>query len=279
MSYARAKGWQTKPKPGCFIDPTHPLSRGLVGCWLFNEGAGSRLTDYSGYGNHGALTNMNANNWAGSFRGCGLTFDGNDNYVNIDSFSFNPNYRVSIHCYVLLNYQIANNASIIGKRRYFAGGHEEFPLLLGASADVILCNLSSGDDYDLDVSLTTGSLELNRWHCISFTHTNNSHKLYLNANIVDSSSVDCVLSTTSQPWRIGASPELTGGVNQTKFYGVIGDIRIYDYELCSNEIKWLYFEPYANILQPTWRKYFVPMTIGGNASRFAHQYRQRRNFV
>jgi len=266
-----------KPRPGCKIDPTHPLSRGLVGCWLFNEGVGSRLTDYSGYGNHGILTNMNANDWVGSLHGCGLMFDGNNNYVNIDSFFFNPNYRVSIHCYVFLNYQVGNSTTIVGKRRYFAGAYEEFPLVLGAATDLIYCSLSRGDDYAADVSLTTGSLDLNQWHCISFTHTNNSHKLYLNGNLVASSSVDCVLSTTSQPWRIGASSELGGGVNQTKFYGVISDIRIYDYELCSNEIKWLYSEPYANILQPTWRKYFVPQTVGG--SKFMHQYRQRRNFV
>jgi hypothetical protein len=35
------KQWgQQKPPPGAQIDWSHPLARGLVGCWLFNDGAG-----------------------------------------------------------------------------------------------------------------------------------------------------------------------------------------------------------------------------------------------
>jgi len=34
-----------KPPYGSRIDPTHPLAQGLVGCWLFNEGGGSKIAN------------------------------------------------------------------------------------------------------------------------------------------------------------------------------------------------------------------------------------------
>lgn len=78
-------GGLTKPLPGAQINPAHPLSRGLVGCWLFNEGSGSRANDISGNGNHGTLTNMSPNaqnsGWGGSKFGGGLCFDGTGDQV------------------------------------------------------------------------------------------------------------------------------------------------------------------------------------------------------
>lgn len=42
-----------KPNVGARINFAHPLARGLVGCWLFNEGGGSRVFDLSGRNNQG----------------------------------------------------------------------------------------------------------------------------------------------------------------------------------------------------------------------------------
>ena len=42
-----------KPPRGARLDPGHPLSRGVVGYWLFNEGVGGRVNDLSGNGNTG----------------------------------------------------------------------------------------------------------------------------------------------------------------------------------------------------------------------------------
>ena len=46
-----------KPPLGVLLNHGHPLSVGVVGCWLFNEGAGAlgRVMDLSGNGNHGTL--------------------------------------------------------------------------------------------------------------------------------------------------------------------------------------------------------------------------------
>ena len=58
--------WISKPPPGSMIDWGHPLSRDQVDWWMFNEGAGSKISDIIS-GRHGTLTNMDpASDWVGS---------------------------------------------------------------------------------------------------------------------------------------------------------------------------------------------------------------------
>ena len=45
-----------KPVLGSQIQLGHPLARGLVGCWLFNEGSGNIVHDASGNGGDGTAT-------------------------------------------------------------------------------------------------------------------------------------------------------------------------------------------------------------------------------
>jgi len=44
--------YKMKPPAGARPIVGHPLAKGLVGCWLANEGSGSRAFDVSGYGNN-----------------------------------------------------------------------------------------------------------------------------------------------------------------------------------------------------------------------------------
>ena len=44
-----------KPPKGAMLNRGHPLSRGLKGCWIFNEGGGTIVNDLSGNGKNGAL--------------------------------------------------------------------------------------------------------------------------------------------------------------------------------------------------------------------------------
>jgi hypothetical protein len=70
-----------KPARGARLNPAHPLARGLVGCWLFNEGTGDRVYDVSGNENTGTLTNMTESDWIGGRDGGVLDFDGSDDVI------------------------------------------------------------------------------------------------------------------------------------------------------------------------------------------------------
>jgi hypothetical protein len=69
----------------------HPLSYGLVGCWLFNEGAGVTAYDSSGKGNHGTLNGFAnpstapTSGWGAGPNGMMLWYDGSNDYVQVPS--------------------------------------------------------------------------------------------------------------------------------------------------------------------------------------------------
>lgn len=62
------KSLLSKPSPGAILDVTHPTTKGLKGCWLMNEGAGSQLFDYAG-GSHGSLLTSDPPSWDSNDRG------------------------------------------------------------------------------------------------------------------------------------------------------------------------------------------------------------------
>jgi hypothetical protein len=76
----------TKPPKGALLNFSHPLSKGIVGCWLFNEGMGDKVYDSSGNGNTGTLTNMShpstvTSGWNPGKFGKAIAFDGSNDYV------------------------------------------------------------------------------------------------------------------------------------------------------------------------------------------------------
>lgn len=85
MSY----NFVNKPPPGARLDRAHPLSRGLVACYLLNEGAGTRIMDISGKYD-GTLTNM-VLPWVGHKYGNALNFDGVDDFVDCGSVPLDGN--------------------------------------------------------------------------------------------------------------------------------------------------------------------------------------------
>jgi hypothetical protein len=70
---------QQKPMLGSMVNWGHPLSQGLVGCWLMNEGAGNLVKDIA-LGNNGTTSGTL---WSPSQCGMALNFDGATSYENI----------------------------------------------------------------------------------------------------------------------------------------------------------------------------------------------------
>jgi hypothetical protein len=57
------------------------ITSNLVGYWSFNDGTGTVATDFSGNGNTGSV--IGAPTWINGKRGTALSFDGNDDYIDV----------------------------------------------------------------------------------------------------------------------------------------------------------------------------------------------------
>jgi hypothetical protein len=260
MSYGRAKGWQTKPKPGCFVDPTHPLSRGLVGCWLFNEGAGSRLADYSNFGNPAFTTNNPV--WRGSIHGSSLLFNGSNNYASvltIDALNFGSLIDFSVLAWVKING--SKFQALVDKRNE---PNNIVGYFLGVNSDNTVFFQLSDTDGSI-VTVTSSAVSTQQWFFVIGTADRDGNSsLYVNgvANGTPQSLASIGDISNSSNLEIARRCPFAGG---GFFDGQVDDVRVYNRALLSNEIQWLYQEPYANILQPIWRKYFVPVVSPGSS--------------
>jgi hypothetical protein len=70
-----------KPVLGSTIDFNHPLSQGLVGCWLFNEQAGNKIYDLA---NNFESTFYNGPIWDKKHNGS-ILFDGTNDYIGLNA--------------------------------------------------------------------------------------------------------------------------------------------------------------------------------------------------
>jgi hypothetical protein len=112
-----------KPPFGTPLNRGHPFARGLVGCWLFNEGSGNKAYDSSGYGNHGTLYNLDDppttnSGWVAGSYGGGLLFDGVGDYVdceNLDNLKNLVSQLTIVYDFILLAAPTANYGNVITK--------------------------------------------------------------------------------------------------------------------------------------------------------------------
>lgn len=267
-----------KPKPGFALDYAHPLSRGLVGWWVFNEGSGSVASDYSGGRHHGTL--LNGTTWGGGVHGQSLLFDGVNDIVSVTDatiFSFNggsPDFPFSVAARIFLNAAPPpGGANILSKWGGTAATREwRFEIASGGGAGLHITDTSGNRDARF-----SSVLAQNRWYHVLATYNGNGE--FTDINIY----VDGVLdnSTSSNQAYSGMSNTtadiVIGNVGSVEsvfaFPGFIDDVRIYNLELVALQANQIFSQPYANVLQPGVSSSFVPVS---NVRREMNTYRRRR---
>ena len=234
MSYG-ARALLSKPSPGVQLDPLHPLSRGLVGYWLFNEGAGSRAQDISGKGNHGTLTDGPA--WTGGQRGGALRFDGTDDYVSTP---------LSMASLSQLTISMWARRSALGAFVYISSN------VNNSTQNVQIGFFSDGLVYPTigDGTFPTVTSNTVDWvHCVMVYNGAASTKLFLYLNGASS-------TLSAQP--TGTATHASAGTfdigrrlaNARYTNGHIDEVRIYTRALTALEVQQLYATPYAGLLGP-----------------------------
>ncbi len=222
-------------KPRIFRKPqlTHPLARGLIGYWLYNEGSGLTTNDLSGSGNYGTI---NSATWAGD----SLLFDEN----NPDSVTFaTPPKSVTKQGTVVFSFFPTGNTGNFDRifdHRNAAGSGVYFQYR--ADADRITFNVVNTDPTIKGLSVS-GVFPEDEWHCVAFTWTQFFRAAYRNGQLVASNSDDM-----GTPRDLDAALTFMLNVN-----GNLKDVVYYDRVLSAGEILELARDPYILFRQdPAW---------------------------
>jgi hypothetical protein len=201
-----------------------PPPVGLVAAFGFNEGSGTTISDVSGLGNNGTLSNAVWNS-AGKY-GFGLAFNGISSRVNIpDSASLRLSTGMTVEAWVKPTALSGWNAVLMKEKT--AG------LVYGLYANNDT-NRPSGHVYVSNEVDTRGTaqLALNAWTHIAAAYDGNILQMYVNGVLASSKTVGGnILSSTGQ---LSIGSNIFGG---EYFNGMIDEVRIYNRALTAAEVQ------------------------------------------
>jgi len=230
----------TKPPPGIKLNHAHPLARGLVGCWLMNEGTGSKVADLSGNGNDGDIEGAT---WAGSKSGGGLDFDGTDDYIRIansDSLNFGSG-AFSVSAWVNSSASYAGAEGEIVEKRGETVPYWVLRFEDGASAGKIHFQVADAE-ADYANSLSSSTYNDGAWHYIVAVYYGNStSKIYIDG---EHESVDTASGTVGV-FDAGDDVLIGKFVLGDYFNDSIDEVRIWNRDLSATEAKELSQNPYG----------------------------------
>jgi hypothetical protein len=227
-----------KPPLGARLNASHPLVKGLVGCWLMNENGGGKLYDLSGKNNTGTITNAT---WSTSGQiGNTLSFDGDGDYVNIASPS---NLAMGTGNW---------SACAWFKVNAFTNN---WPGIIVFDNDGIafdgdfLAILQDGNGY----SMPGGHESIGVWTHVCAVRAGTNYSLYRNG--IYGSTIQ-----TESGYGLAGVYHLGTGFSNTSFNGLIDDVMIYDRALTPSRIKQLYTNPFCMFNKPLRRNVYVSST-------------------
>jgi hypothetical protein len=224
--------------PGLTLDRAHPLSRGLV-MWLpMNEGAGERVNDISGNGNHGAfagITQGETSGWTGGAHGRAVRFDASDDRIVVpDSESLSITGAITLCAWVNIT-SFADHGTIIGKGTSYPN-----PYAFAYYSDKRII-LTRGNGASQGYLESTATLVGGKPEFVCASWGGGSIKLYFDGVLRDSNSgSNPTVTDDGQSLYLGRRRD-----NVVPFGGSMWHLRIYNRALANSEIAQLYADPMA----------------------------------
>jgi hypothetical protein len=219
-----------KPARATLLNKSHPLTRGLVGCWLFNESTGGRVFDLSGYRNDGTL--QADAHFASGRSGSALSFDGNGDYVNCGTSNI-----LNLYDEFTFVFWIYLKSSTTRNCLYSRVATLWIRNVIGTTRLGIEQAQSPWNHVSLNAA---DALSLNTWYHVVITHDSNDlTKIYVNS-VLKKEGILNLLSDTSSTAYIGSY----GGYSHW-FDGLIDGGMIFNCVLSVAEIMWLHREPFC----------------------------------
>lgn len=247
VSNLSAQTFQQKPILGRQINGAHPLAKGLVGIWIFNEGSGNKIFDLSGNANNGTLTAMiPESDWISSTRGSALDFDGVNDYVDTNSDLGITYFNTTWSATAWFNVDdFSAQSTIVGWGRGDVPPYYYWMIAVDTSGKL---EFWAYDGTNRVVDSGAVIVLAGRWHHVAAMYDNGNVTLYMDGARVNSGSVPTADRTDSEnKVRIGYYTYNTEG-----WYldGLVDDVRIYNRALATDEVQQLYRNSYAIFVQP-----------------------------
>lgn len=220
--------WPQKPVLGTQINWGDPLARGIVACWLMNEGSGNKVYDLSGNGK--VLTPVSANpTWVAGNRGHALSFASNiDDRLNTP---IQPVY--SLNYYTVL-FWVYKDISASGTFFFVDDNNQIF---INKDTGTIELyeggrGFSSADSIDYR----------NAWHMIGYCQSGDRMDIIADGKFIVASQNNAISPATwgAGSWQIGGYSNTTNG----RFSGQISHGLICFRALTATEIMQLYMTPF-----------------------------------
>jgi len=232
-----------KPIRGLRLNRSHPLAKGLIAAWVFNEAGGNKTRDLVRPGRTASI--MGTLEWKSGNRGYSLFRDATGEYVECSGFPFiSPPLTIvswvnrvntgAVGGYGAIAARGSNNDANtnfdFGIRQYSS---ERRPYLYWKDATTQY----GGQATDQASKINDKWIQL-----VGIIKANYDAEIYLNAQSIWTDTANSAPTDGSQSLRIFRST-LTDG--SYYFPGYIDHVLIYNRALSSAEIRWLHREPFA----------------------------------
>src|SRR5690242_9375406 len=197
---------------------------GLVAAYAFDAGSGSTVTDVSGSGNNGTISNAT---WSTSGKyGDALQFNGSNALVTIpDAASLHLSAGMTLEAWVNPSTVNANWRDVVYK------GNDNFYLEATSTNSSrpdggVIAGGSYADAFG------TSALPTSTWSFLSETYDGSMVRLYVNGTQVASTAHTGTIATSTNPLQIGGD-SLYGQY----FAGLIDNVRVYNVALTAAQIQ------------------------------------------
>lgn len=228
-----------KPLIGTQINWGHPLSRGIVACYLMNEGAGNRIYDLSLNGNDGLV---NGAIWTASTKSTVLQFANDDiNIPDTDRLDFGDTDSFSIVILARASVISQDSQRLVDK---YSGG--------GTAGYYVAYDSTSGHKGKIVLVLypTLTQIRSNNFpgndlawhHIVAVKEEGVGVHMYIDGVLHNTGPDNTTGShANAEPFRIGSF----NGAGIAEFTGDMGVVLVYNRALSPQEISELYLNPYG----------------------------------
>jgi hypothetical protein len=230
-------------KAGIIIKPV--FNAGLVGYWNFQEGAGNNVYDKTGYDNDGTW-NGTGSHWADGKIGKAGSFNGSSNYVSIpennDSLDITGSLTITAWVYPTV-LSPTDAGHIVDKGAASVQNYQFYQSNAGEG----LLEIDFYNEGWNTHTTAANTITPNQWQFVVFVFdsTNNNVRILVDnvEKLNEAETTDMIAN--DEDLLIG------GSSGETKFQGLIDEVRIYNRALSASEVERLYKLSQPKILAPT----------------------------